>query len=309
MKLRKQHWPVLLVPLLVGSCGEGEEAEPTKTEALPAGVVARLGDAEIHGSTVERIAKSTGISKEKARERALIDAWFAREAEEKLSGALVSTLLRAALGRSLLESLLEQAVKSGPPTAAEIDQLTLDRWVELDRPASARVTHAVVLAQEGSDRQVARRVAEAIASAVRGTSDPDSFATAAKAVSADGVTVKVESLPAMTPSGRAFSLGGDPIRISQNFDRTFAEAANAIANPGGQSDIVETRFGFHVILLEEKIPELRVPLEDRRRILEKEVMARRAAELRRNVVEASRSRTPVDVARDFDARTSGIEGF
>lgn len=297
----------LLAPIVL-TCGQPERASPlSQAERLPAGVLGRVGTEEVQARTVSRIVAQLGIAAADARALAMADALFASEARERLDPATVSTFLRAALGRALLEGLLDEAKRGGLPTDSEIDQITRERWVELDRPASARVTHVVALVSEGNE-PAARRVAEALAKAVQGIGEPKAFIALAQAVPTDGVQVKAERLPPMTPAGRAFSLEGEQLRESHVFDRTFAEAANALAGPGSQSEIVQTRFGFHIILLETKVPELRVPLEDRRRILTNEVTAIRARGLKGRLVESLRAGVTVEVARDFEAWTASYGG-
>ncbi|HEY8945906.1 MAG TPA: peptidyl-prolyl cis-trans isomerase, partial [Polyangiaceae bacterium] len=259
--------------------------------------------------TIERIVDRTGITGPQAGERAIRDALFAARATEQLAPSLSTTLERAAAGRALLEGMLEEARARGAPTDAEIEAATRERWVEFDRPPGARVTHAVVLTPEApGETAKAERVANALVEALRGIADPAEFIARAKSVPAEGLTVRTEQLPAMTPAGRAFTLDGGPVRGAPYYDRTFAEAANALSSAGAQSGIVRTRFGFHVILLEEKIPELRVPAEDRRRLLTDDVLSRRAGEMRRTLMESLSASVRVEIARDFEARTAGLGG-
>lgn len=295
----------LFTPILLG-CGCSSRPPPSAADPLPPQVVARAGTEEIQTQTVIQIAGANGIAIARALERAVSDALFAEEARTALSPSMHSSLTRAALGRSLLESLQREARNGGAATDSEIDQITQERWVELDRPASARVTHAVVLLSRGKELS-ARGVAEDLAEAVRGITDPKAFIRAAEDVPTGGLELRAESLPWMTRDGRAFSLEG-PLRGPQQFDRAFAEASVAIATPGTQSEIVQTDFGFHVILLEAKAPALRVPLEDRRRILAEEVWARRAAALKRQVVESKSRGLEIAIARDFDAWTARFGG-
>jgi hypothetical protein len=255
---------------------------------------------------VQSIASTQTISPSQALDRAVSDAVFAAEARERLPAGFRATIERAALSRALLETLVREAHLAGAPTDAEVDEVTRARWTDLDRPPSVRVTHAVALfAEGGRNRDDARRVAEAIARSVRGVLAPAAFIGAAQAVPAGSVRVRAERLPFIAADGRGIST--DPEHAPDaEFDPTFAKAANSLSKVGEQSELVETSFGFHVILLEERLPERRVPLEDRRRALGPEVLARRADNLRRVLIQRLRQATPVELSRNNEQETQKL---
>lgn len=296
--------------LLVAVLACGSEQEPEGTErraALPPGIVARAGSTDVHVETVRRIAAAAAITSEEARDRAVADALFAEEAATRVPAATLQGLKRAALTRALLEGFAREARARGAPTDAEVETVTRERWVELDRPPSAKVTHAVAMLPRTGDATQARRVADAIREAVRDARTPDEFLRAARAVPAGAVQVRAERLPPITPDGSSFVLESSE-RQQLQFDRAFAAAANGLSEAAPLSEIVETRFGFHVILLEAKLPELRVPLSDRRSALADEIMSRRAHSMLRELLTKLKQATPVEVARDAEARTAPLGG-
>jgi len=70
-------------------------------------------------------------------------------------------------------------------------------------------------------------------------------------------------LPAVTADGRTFDPDNPQPDANQHFDVGFASAAQALA-VGQISDPTKTIFGYHVILCEARLPEQRMPLEQRR---------------------------------------------
>jgi hypothetical protein len=84
---------------------------------------------------------------------------------------------------------------------------------------------------------------------------------------------------------------------SRPFDRDFSVAANALASPSDKSPIVKTKFGYHLVFLAERLPELRVPPAEVRRALFDEVIIRRAKRDHAKTLDALRKSTPLEVSR------------
>lgn len=307
---RRKARSLAVACLLLGLAGCRRESAPVRplAAALPSGVVARVGSTPIARETVERIVDRQHATAEKALNRAVPDALFALEAELRLPGAMRAAIERSALARVLLEELGRAAEAQGPVTDAELQLLTAERWVDLDRPVSVRVSHAVALRPAQGDAAPALAVARAIESALRELQDlrdPQVFLRAARAVPAGDVQVRAERLPYLTADGRGISTERQRGPAGQ-FDPTFTQAANRLEAPGELSPIVETRFGYHLILLEERLPERRLSAQDRRVVLTPEVLTRRSDALRRELVTALKASTHVEVRRDAEQQTAKL---
>ena len=294
MTVCRQLWPALLPLLLACSAGSRETAPVLTKLELPGDRCAAVGPEQISVETVARIARAQAVAPEQARALAVRDALFAVEAERRLPG--VAALRSTVLARSLLLQLKQQAEAGGPPSDDETARLTAERWSEVDRPPSARTAHAVVLTKSAEDDARARDVAERLKRAVAGISDPEQFVAAAQRTDAGNLELRAERLPFMTVDGRAVP-GPDGAAANTTFDVDFARAANALERAGEQSPPVRTRFGYHVILLEEKLPERRLPLDERRRLFEPEIRVRRARTLERALLERLRGETIVELSR------------
>lgn len=291
---------VIVVSGLLG-CAPSSEPQPSdQGAALAAGEVARIGrGTAIVAETVRRVAVTQNVEPRRALELAVHDALMAEQAREQLSGTgRVSAAERAILARALLEHLQQQARAEGPPTNDELAAMTRERWYDYDRPESARTTHAVVRVLKPEQKEAARALAERVADAVRGETDPQAFIEKASALATDGLEIRAERLPAVTADGRTVpkTLPGQNNPPGQ-FDRDFARAANALTTVGQQSPIVETRFGYHVILLEERLPAQRRTVEELGSELAEDVVARRARELQRELLERARAQTGIEKNR------------
>jgi peptidyl-prolyl cis-trans isomerase D len=238
----------------------------------------------------------------------LTDALYAAGARAALAGrSVVPVVERAAWSRALLDVFKADAAALGPPTDREVLTLTELRWQEFDRPESVRTTHAVVRTPTPAVDARAKAVAEEIARAVRGITDPEQFIRLAEAVSRDGLEVRAERLPAVTADGRAYSPDAPPSgSADQRFDPDFARAA-AELRVGQTSELVKSSFGYHVILCEARIPALRVPLEQRRSLLEGEVRKGRAERAKQELLGRLSSATPILISRSADDLTARVQ--
>ncbi len=291
--------------VLAAACSAGVDRHPVPRHAqLPAGIAARVGSDDVALETVQRIAAAQAVSADAARDRAVTDALFAAGARSAYEGrGVVPVLERAAWARALLEGLKSDALARGPATDAEVAELTAVRWRELDRPESVRTTHAVALVEKAADEAEARAVAEHIREAVSGVADPEEFMRLAKAVPHDRVQVRAERLPAVTADGRVYDPDRPAADSSESFDPDFAKAAYAL-KAGQISELVRSRFGYHVVLCEARVPEQRVPLEQRRELLHDDVMKGRAERAKQDLLKRLSLLQPIQVERAADDLTS-----
>jgi peptidyl-prolyl cis-trans isomerase C len=294
--------------VLLGACflacgGDGATPE-TRRSSLPAGAVAKIGSELVRVETIARIARAQNLAFDAALEKAISDAAFALGARSSLSRAAVTGAERAALARSLLSALADQARASGPPSEDEVARLSAERWVEFDRPEAARTTHAVVLTQKPDEQHAARELAVKIAEAVRRAGDAREFSQLARAVPPGALTVTVQPLAPVTLDGRTFQVEGAPEPTSGTFDPDYARAALALERPGQISPIVKSKFGYHVIFLEERLGPKFVPFDERRRALAGEVELHRADAARRELIAKVTASTPVELSRSVDELTA-----
>lgn len=294
--------------LLALGCSSSSEPRGPTSSALAPGVVARVGAELVSAETVTRIAERRGLTARAASELAATDALFAAEARSRLPEGTRRGIERAALARALLEGLVREPQTHSPPTEAELDELLRERWVDLERPDAVRTTHAVVLNAEPGRAAAARMVAEKLGGAVAFARTGPELLRAARAFPGEGFEIRAEALPFVTVDGRIFARTETGIAARPGgFDLAFARAANAIAEVGQLGPIAESSFGFHVILLEERMPGVSTPRAGLAAMLEPEVRARRGSKLRSELVRKLRSGTPVQVERAADDLTARVK--
>ncbi len=287
------------------ACQRTEPVAPAERN-LPEGIAARVGSEQIRTETVSRIAVAEGVGPRVARERAVFDALFAEAGRARLTPEQVRAGTRAVQARALLESLAQQARALGPPTDAELDGLLKERWLEFDRPEAVVVVHAVALTPADGNTQASQKLGKELKEKLAGITDPDEFLRVAREIPGGEVKIRAERVPAICADTRGFQLGVAGAQSAGNFDAEFTRAAHALKNPGDQSPLVHTGFGYHVILLQERLPERRVPREEARRQLLDDAVARRADREKRALVERLEAAGQIQVSRNFEALTAGL---
>lgn len=284
------------------SCGHA--GPPTATEskaALGTGLAARVGSDSVSVDAVRAVARDGAIPLDVARDRLIRDALWAAGARRDLGPAELATTERGVLARALLEEI-QRAARETPPTDDEIDELAKERWRTYDRPPSVVTAHALVRVLGPADDRPAHALADRLATALRGVTDADRFITQARTFAGDGLQIVAERLPPVAADGRVTA---DDVP-GASMDADFSRAANALGSPGETSPAVKSRFGYHVILLLERIPERRVPMEERRTQLREDVFVRRGKRDYGRLLEKLRKLTPPDVDRAVLDLTSRV---
>lgn len=295
--------------LLVFSCSSASEApSPGATVELDQGVLARVGHLQIHRDTLTEVASAQKIPVNLAAQRVIRDKIFGLAGErelltDELEYVSVRSSVRARLARAALADVLVQA-NGSPLTDAEVEVATERHFLELDRPEGFRVIHAVAQVSPDSDEATKTKAlfaAQQLLEAVEGASDAAEFEAYADKISVEGIEIRIEELDPVAADGRILTPSGG--RLVER----FAAAAAKLERPGDQSSIVETEFGFHIIMLLERTPPLRVPLERRRTMLRDEIIATRARRATESLLARLRQGRRVEVERSADALMQSIQ--
>ncbi len=305
----------LFALLLAVSCSSGAPPPtPAPATELGAGVVARAGGLPIRSPTVAGIVEAQRVEPDRARDLAIRDALFAaaaleanlqREPEVAFSASTV-------LARSLLHEIQHESESRGDVTDDELAKATARHWLDLDRPASFRVVHAVVRFDEKADparKKQAGDLAEALRKAIlaarpdpsvppvmtdAGIADPlvASFRAAVTSFPSEGLDIVIEELPPIAADSRVVTRDGG------NMDEAFSRAAGGLGGRGEVSAPVVSPYGSHVIELLERVPAMVVPADERRRIVREEVIIARQRTSEKELLEKLRSSVQLDPAVD-----------
>jgi hypothetical protein len=273
------------------ACGRTQTSPAEGAPAPSAASALRLD-----GRVVTQLEQTLGVTAQRASELAREDALLAAELERR-EPALAHSLSRVVLARQLARRLLEEAKSAGPPSESEVEQLTRERWWELDRPRMVGVVHAVVMSE--TENLEAAALARRIAAAVQSAASAAEFENAARLVPTGSYTVKIETLPPVTSDGRAIDPEKPPPAGPKeaHFAAEFAAAALALEHVGQLSPIVRSPFGYHVLRAERIIEPRRPSLAERMQLLEPEVLQRRALAAQAELLERQRQEARPEQSR------------
>jgi hypothetical protein len=293
---------VSLVLLALPSCGGG--AAPAGTPEthharLGAATAAVVGASEIPVSLVVDVARAQHLAPRAALDTLITDALAAEGAHATGEDRDPNNawILESIVARSAAEQVRVTA-HTGPPTDAEVAELTERYWRDVDSPERVKVIHAIVLRPKNAtatQAEAGRALATQLATDLAGAKSDDDFEARANAFPHGALETKVEHLPAFVTDGRTAE--GDP----GSMDPSFVRGAFTLKKPGDTSGVVESSFGWHVIRLVERQPPKFVPPEERRARFANEVYAVRGHEALGAILAAHRARSPVDIQPDSDA--------
>jgi hypothetical protein len=285
--------------LVVAACGH--DAAPPKERAadLGGGIAARVGNEAIPASLVADVARVKGVTAREAMEGLVDDALAAQggravglEGDPSVGWPIVSAKARAVALR-----VRTDATAKGPATDAEIDEVTAQHWRQLDVPEGLRVIHAIALypnpKKHTPEADAAVRVtADRLAAAVAKATTPAEFESLAHAVVPENkVSTRVETL--------VFAVDGRSLDSNAVYQPSFVAPTAALHAPGDKVR-AESTFGLHVVQLVERLPAHRVPLSERRTMLEADAITFRARKAYEVLLTDLQQRYPVEISTAAD---------
>lgn len=300
--LRLRRLSAIGLVLLGGGCSRADsthEARPLPTIIGDPNVIGTVGNSSITLDALRRATESTGAALDVTLNRLVRLRMYRLYAQQRgLEEGRLHMTERAVLGRALLERLEERTKVPSEPTDAEVKTMTERRWIEFDRPEAVVTCHVVIHAErltDGAGFALAQRLADAL----RAVTACDEFLDRAKKFPVVGARITAERLPPVTRQGRTLVLddAGAPVDEGESFDLAFAEAAHSIQANGSQSRIVRTAFGWHIILLESRLPAMTVPFDERRRLLREDILQRRAKDAADDLLKEMRRDTKIAIER------------
>lgn len=292
-----------LIALL--ACGSENRAPAPKVSVLGGDVVAKVGSVTIERALVADVAERQHLSPRAALDILVEDALLsegarARGLDVTPSGKFALDRIRA---RYVADGIESRAVARGLPSDAEVDALTARHWQTFDAPPGVRVVHVVVMQRKGTPVDASKQMAQTLADAAVGAKDSLEFLQRMQDAPHGKFDVRVETLPAFTADGRILEGSG-------TMEAAFVAAAFTLDADHPVTGVVETSFGWHVIRFVEKVPEKRVPFEERRERFADEAVFRRGKAEKDAIVGSYRKGTPTVIDPAADALMAGaVAGF
>jgi hypothetical protein len=250
------------------------------------GEAARVGDVAIAPSLVSAVSRASAAPPRVALNGLVADALAAAAARsaglDRDSRALWPST--AVLARQVARHAQDEALAQGAPREDELERV--------------RIVHAIVLRSSRVSEERSLAVATAIRQAVSGARSADEFMARAKASPHSDAQVLVEGLE---------PFAADAQSAKGELDRTFVAAAFLLRAPADLSPVVETRFGWHVLFLVERLPPDDASDEGRRLSLAQAVVDMRARASLEALLRARMERVSVGVVGGVDAMMAEVK--
>jgi peptidyl-prolyl cis-trans isomerase C len=298
---------VAITGMLACSCEPEARTKVVETRGrLEQGVAARVGGESVTVAQVRALATARRMSLKEARDLLVYDAILAAAARERGLEDRPNVVVRkrGELASALLTKMRTRA-EGEPITDEDVARHTALNWLDMDRPVARRTVHAVVMPKDPKSEEQKKKadaVAERVAEAVRGVTDPDEFIEKAKAVDAQGLKLIAQKLPPVTADGRQADVKNRPPPgvDATRFDPGFVSAVSRLNTVGEQVGSVRSSFGTHVVMLLEIQSALVLPAERRRALLTEEIRTVRVKTRLDDLILRLSSATPNAVERNAE---------
>ncbi len=322
---------LMAVTLILFACGENSTPVAAQSAQLREGIVARVGADDISVATVRAVATAQALSPAAALNEVVVDALFAQGARQDPPTSESRSAARRSLARQMLLELHAQS-RSRPIGAEELDEATKYNWTYLDRPTGYRSYHVVAMLKKEDAKAkrekalaFAKKAREAllpVARFARETPAPErseaqrfrvgsrpydpvdtKFEAAVETVEKGDLEVTSQGVGVLAVDGSVIEHGAS--RYPGAYDAAYVKAVVELADSGrgGLSEVVESQFGYHVIMLLEITPPKTLSRGERLAWLKerKIITVQRSKEAYAAILQSARKTVTVEVAANAPA--------
>jgi len=239
---------VLVGALTLVACGREEPSAPVAARSAPVvtDVVARVGERPIGAADVAARMAAEGLDAKAALDRLIEEELLAQEAARL--GIAEKRAEERAVERVMVRTMLRELESEITPASISREEVRSDFEAQRDRlqvPERRASWH--ILVEDSSED--GKRLAASIRAEVVAADDPKAvFRRYASGDAEPSLEVIAEELPPMVPQA--------------GIEQPYKDALFAAKSTGVLPSLVETSYGWHVIVLTEIIPGERKTLRD-----------------------------------------------